>query len=510
MKNRTMWFIVAILMGVSCIGVVVQRYTATSQCASARCSMRTDGHEQAAHCCLAAPSAAIIDWKNTEEVDELVPVLVIGSGSAGLVAAEYCARNGYQVLLVEGDEPGGALTKTSYIDNWPAKEKILGPTLMAELTSSAQGRGVYFMSDTVTAVDFKHWPYRIETNQGAFHALSVIITTGATPRRLGVDGEEQYWGKGVTTCALCDAPFYVNKEVVVVGGGDAAVEEAMQLTSFARSITILVRDKVMRASAAMQERLKGYPSITVRYQTQIAQILGNGSEVTGVMLKMVDGSTQQAKVDGVFLAIGQLPNTTLFKEQLALHNNGYIQLYGRSQATSCAGVFAAGDASDGTYRQAGTAAGDAIKASIDLMRWLHDIGYTAERKAQLELKMISDAHPIGSTPASPETGLHNIESNEELSNILTQNGILLIDCYTNYCPSCKRLLPYLQTLAARFGDRLLWYKANIELITDLRKKPYLVNTAPTILAFNNGTLVGRYAQAVDEQKVQAFVERLLE
>ena len=317
----------------------------------------------------------------------LVPVVIIGSGPAGLGAGIYCARAGLHTLILDGSKPGGLLMGTSDVENWPGEKRILGPALIDKLRAQNQALGVKFVTATVSQVDFQQWPFELTTTDNLkLHALTVIIATGANPKTLQVPGEADYWGKGVSACAICDAPYFKDEQVVVVGGGDSALEEALQLAPHAAQVTILVRGEKLRAAVQMQQRIQAIAKIKVRYRTQIKQILGDGTKVTGIEVceTLADGTEQQNKmaVDGVFLAISYHPNTKLFQGQVALDQAGYIQVSGRTQATSVAGVFAAGEVDDHYYRQAGIACAEGNKAALDVDRFLQRIGFIYYRRGK--------------------------------------------------------------------------------------------------------------------------------
>ncbi len=303
-------------------------------------------------------------------------VVVIGGGSAGYSAAIATTRAGWPTLVFEGSQPGGQLTGTSFVENYPALKKVRGSEIPKTMSDSAREFGAVISNDTITAVDFSSWPFVLTTANGStFHAFSVIIATGATPRMLGIPGEEKYWGNGVSSCALCDCMFFRDKDVFIVGGGDAAVEEALQLSPFAKTVTILVRSNRMRAVNHMQEKLKDYEQVKIVYNKQVTEILGDDETVTG--LELYDTRThkkEHIKADGLFLAIGQTPNTQLFEGQIELLQGGYIAVEGRSQQTSIRGVFAAGDVEDPDFRQAIIAAGHGYQSGLEAGQFLHAIG----------------------------------------------------------------------------------------------------------------------------------------
>jgi len=299
--------------------------------------------------------------------------IIIGSGPAGLTAGMYSARAQLQPLIFEGSTPGGQLMGTTYVDNWPSIPHILGPELMMQMKQQTHTLGARFAARTITRVDFSQDTFVLWDNKNTeYHAHSVIITTGATPKRLGCAGEDTYWGKGVTTCAVCDGAFYKNKPVVIVGGGDTAMENASFMTNFTNDITIIHILDTLTASKAMQERVLNNPSIKIRYMNTVGSIEGNGTHVTGITLtNKVTGETSSVATDAIFIAIGSTPNTAPFKGHIELDNYGYIVLKQFTQ-TSVKGVFAAGDVTDYRYRQAIASAGTGCMAALDAERFLKE------------------------------------------------------------------------------------------------------------------------------------------
>ena len=298
-------------------------------------------------------------------------LVIIGSGPAGLTAALYAARANLSPVLVEGWQSGGQLTTTTEVENFPGFSKgIMGPELMKEMRSQAERFGTEFLTGDVSAVDLKGKLFRLTIDgEQTMETAALIIATGASSIRLGVPNEARLTGYGVSTCATCDGYFFRGKELVVVGGGDSAVEEAIFLTKFARSVTIVHRRDKLRASKIMQDRALKNDKIAFAWNSVVENILGQDA-VLGVRLKnVVTGESTDLPCDGVFVAIGHRPNTDLFVGQLDLDAEGYIRT-SQGTATSVAGVFAAGDVQDKQYRQAVTAAGSGCMAAIDAERFL--------------------------------------------------------------------------------------------------------------------------------------------
>lgn len=303
---------------------------------------------------------------------EKVKVMIIGSGPAGYTAAIYAARANLSPVLYEGIEPGGQLTTTTQIENFPGyPEGVDGTQMMADIRRQAERFGTEVRFGTVTRVDFGCRPFHVEIDgQKEIEADAVIVSTGASAKYLGLPSELKYRGMGVSACATCDGFFYRKKDVAVVGGGDTACEEATYLASLCRKVYMIVRKPFLRASKAMQERVFSTPNIEVLFEYNTAEVLGDESGVTGVRIRHTDGTERTLDVLGFFLAIGHHPNTELFKGQLELDDEGYIRVEPGTSRTSVEGVFAAGDVKDPHYRQAITAAGSGCIAALDCERWL--------------------------------------------------------------------------------------------------------------------------------------------
>jgi thioredoxin reductase (NADPH) len=299
-------------------------------------------------------------------------IIIIGSGPAGYTAAIYSARAELKPLLFEGNQPGGQLTITSEVENYPGfEEAILGPELMERMKKQSERFGTRIEGSEITRVDFSRRPFQLWQDDRLFTSDAVIIATGATAKWLGIPSEKTYQGKGVSACATCDGFFFRGFEVAVVGGGDTAMEEAGFLTRFATKVYLIHRRGELRASRIMQERVRSNPKIQLLLSSTIEEILGDAKGVCGIRLKStLDGTTREIPLKGVFMGIGHEPNTALFRDQLSMNEVGYLNVRTPSSATSVPGVFAAGDVADPTYRQAVSAAGSGCVAAIDAEHFL--------------------------------------------------------------------------------------------------------------------------------------------
>ena len=302
-------------------------------------------------------------------------VLIIGSGPAGCTAAIYAARANLKTLVLAGYEAGGQLMITSDVENFPGfAEAVTGPKLMAEMRKQAERFGAVFKDEDATAVDFTMRPFKATSDSGVHEGRTVIVATGSSAKWLGLPSETKLRGHGVSACATCDGFFFKEKEVVVVGGGDSAMEEATFLTKYATKVTIIHRRDSFKASKIMAARAMNHPKIKILFDTIVEEILGDAT-VTGVRIKDKAGKVSVYPCQGYFSAIGHNPNTALFKGQLHLDEAGYIMQEGEYDTyTSVPGVFVAGDVYDHRYKQAITAAGSGCKAAIDAERWLEAQG----------------------------------------------------------------------------------------------------------------------------------------
>lgn len=301
------------------------------------------------------------------------PLIIIGAGPAGLTAAIYAARANLSPIVIEGSKPGGQLMGTTAIENWPGTSTIMGPELMINMMNHAKKFSTEIVSGSVNKVDLSVRPFQLTLDtKKKFKAHSIIIASGATSNKLGCPGEEEYWGKGVSTCAVCDGAFYKDQSVIVVGGGDSSMESASFLLRNGNKVIIIHIGDKLTASHSMQQRIFNQPNVTIIYNSTVTEIIGNGTHVAkAIVTNQTTHEKQELNTQAVFLAIGLKPNTTIFKDQLELSHFGHIAVRDLVK-TSVEGVFAAGDVQDPKYRQAIVSAGFGCIAALEAERYLSD------------------------------------------------------------------------------------------------------------------------------------------
>ena len=299
-------------------------------------------------------------------------VVIIGAGPSGYTAGIYCSRAGYDTLILSGILPGGQLVNTTEVENYPGFENgIMGPDLMIDMRKQSQRMGTTIVDDEIVDVDFRRKPYKVLTASEEYEGRAIIIATGANPRKIGLEGEETFGGKGVSYCATCDGPFFRNQEIVVIGGGDSAIEEASFLTKFATTVHLVHRRAELRASKVMQERALNNEKIKFHWDSAVIDIKGDEKVRQAVLKNLKTNEEKTLDIGGLFVAIGHTPNTKIFKDQIDLDDEGYIVLKDKTH-TNIEGVFAAGDVHDKNYRQAITAAAFGCMAAIDVDKYISE------------------------------------------------------------------------------------------------------------------------------------------
>ncbi len=447
-------------------------------------------------------------------------VVIIGSGPAGYTAAIYAGRANLKPVVFEGFQagglPGGQLMTTTEVENFPGFPKgITGPELMDLMKAQAERWGAELYTEDVIEVDLSQRPFTVRSEEREFKTHSLIIATGATAKRLGLDNEHEFWSRGISACAICDGatPIFHGAELAVVGGGDSAAEEAIYLTKYGSKVNLLVRSEKMRASKAMQDRVLSNPKIHVHWNTEPVDVFGNG-HMEGVKIRNSQtGEESELHVKGLFYAIGHIPNTSLFQGQIDLDEVGYIVTKPGSPETSLEGVFAAGDVQDHEYRQAITAAGSGCMAAMLAERWLssnaliqefHQVSHTPDN--ELELQPTSNK-----TPTDDEFDLTATrhEGSYSLRKLFHESDRLLIVKYVSPgCGPCHTLKPILNKVVDDFDGKIHFVEIDIDKDREIAENAGISGT-PTIQFFKNKELLKELKGVKQKSEYRQLIENNL-
>lgn len=428
-------------------------------------------------------------------------VIIIGSGPAGYTAAIYAARANLKPVLFEGLQaggvPGGQLMTTNEVENFPGfPQGITGPELMAQMKAQAIRWGTESYTEDVIEVDFSQHPYLVKSNERKLTTNSIIIATGATAKRLRLPHEDQYWGSGISACAICDgaSPLFKGEEVAVVGGGDSAAEEAVYLTKYSSHVHLLVRRDVMKASKTMQDRVLNNPKITIHWHTQPLDVFGENGRLSGIKIQNTQtGAISNLPVKGFFYAIGHTPNTDLFKGQLELDLVGYIVVQPGTVKTSREGVYAAGDVQDHQYRQAITAAGTGCMAALLAERWLSEHNLIQEYH-QTEVDTSVPTETVVTTEAKDTDATFNPDATYHyggyaLRKLFHESDRLLVVKYVApTCGPCRALKPILEKVIDEYQDHVHFVEIDIDAEPEIAQMGQVIGT-PTIQFFKDKQLI---------------------
>ncbi len=410
-------------------------------------------------------------------------VVILGGGIGGLTSAIYLGRADLQPVLIEGQLPGGALSQSHSVQNWPGELEIQGSVLAENLRKQSEMWGAKIVPEEVVSVDFSKRPFLIQTKSMDAHGVvrtiradACIIAMGSQPNFLGVEGESKYWGRGVTNCAICDGNLYRDRVVGVVGGGDAAVVEALYLSKIAKKVFVFVRKGSFKATEKKRiEELLSKSNVTVMYNTEVVEVKGGKESLTHVSLKSKKKLSELA-LDGLFLAIGSKPNTSLFAGQLKLDKQGYIVVK-KGGTASIPGVYAVGDIADPIYRQAITAAGDGAKAALELQQYLSDRpNVEPEGKKKISSKIQNQSSVV------------EIQSEDQFRKEVEENDLVIVDFYATWCGPCKRFAPVFESAAQQLQGRVKFLKVNVDKLGDL-SRDLGIRAMPTTLLFSSGEVV---------------------
>lgn len=438
--------------------------------------------------------------------EETYPVVILGGGVGALTSSLYLSRAGISPVIVEGKQPGGLITQSHLVQNWPGEMEIKGSELAAKLRKQVEENGALLLPEEAIRVDFSKRPFEIVTRsvggtkERILRTESVIIAMGTTPNHLEIKGEvgsDGYWGRGVTNCATCDGALYRDQVVGVVGGGDSAILEALYLSNIAKEVNIFVRKESFKSIEGKRlDELLARPNVKVFYQTSVQEIRGDGSQVKSLLLQKDGESPYELPVDGLFLAIGSKPNTQIFEGALPLDAKGYIILK-HDQETSVPGVYAIGDIVDPVYKQAISAAGDGAKAAMQAQLYL-------DRIDTVQKAIVANQTQKKSVAASSK--VIEVASIEQFKKeVETSKVPVIVDFYAVWCGPCKQVAPMLDRSAASLGGNYKFLKVNVEKMTELSHQ-YRIRSMPTVLVFN--TKGAEIERQIGTDQIESLLQRL--
>ena len=446
------------------------------------------------------------------EQRNVVPVLVCGGGVAGLTAANYLAQANIPVLVAEGLQVGGALAQSDSVRNWPGKIDVPGMHIVKELKEQALAAGVSIVSEELVAVDCKQWPYSCilkNKNTGEerlVKTLSAVMAMGASPHYLGIPGERGdngYWGKGVSNCAICDGALYKDKRVAIVGGGDAAVAEALYLAGIAQEVMLFIRKSYFKGNDVRSiEMLKQHPSVKIFFESELKKIEGDGQRVNSISVySLRNKEYSTVAVDGVFLAIGSSPNSSLLQRSVKCDDQGYV-IVDKAQKTNVAGIFAAGDIADPVYKQAITAASDGCKAALGVIEFLYSVNYRAPLKNNYSTVQHEQVKVV----------IQEVSTVNDLKKILaTEKRPVILDFSAELCIDCQILDDSLAEILKKFNSAVCVYKINLsDTNFNLHEFQKLIpgdsiQKAPTLIFVKNGQEVCRLVEQFSVKEISTKI-----
>jgi thioredoxin reductase (NADPH) len=448
---------------------------------------------------------------NTVEMDEnTFPVIIFGAGFGGLTAGIYLRQANIPVILIAGERAGGAITSSHSVRNWPGEMDIAGWDLAEKVQKHARANNVPMFYESVIDVVFDVWPYKVITKRLTDgktierKALSCIIAMGSTPKFLQVPGEQEYWGKGISNCAVCDGSLYKNKIVAVVGGSEVAVEEALYLSNIAKKVYVFVRSNVLRTQGEMVQEVKEKNNVIFLYNTEVKKIEGDGKQIISVnIFDNVLDKTKQIKIDGLFLAIGSKPNSQIFKGKLELDSDGYV-LVNQYQETSKKGIFAVGDIADDEFRQLVTSASAGCKSAFRAQGFLEEIGYEPKTR---EKKQTKKTLKLQNHVAGQELGWVGFVTNQEEfeQHVLCNERPVVVDFFSPMCLPCKQMLPLFDKLGECFRDDVDFVAIDASKLGNIAQD-YQVYFVPTFILFKDGKEVNRMRGTKNFEEFKKIVE----
>ena len=451
-----------------------------------------------------------------EPAQKPYPVVILGGGVGALTSALYLSRAGVEPIVIEGPNPGGLITQSHTVQNWPGELEITGADLAEKLRNQAVASGAVILSEEVVSVDFLKRPFTITTRSvdepekvHQIQAESCIIAMGTQSNYLGIPGESGpngYWGRGVSNCAICDGSLYKNRTVGIVGGGDAAILEGLYLSNIAKEVHIFVRKGAFKGVEEKRlQTLLASPNVKVHYETTLLEIKGDKNKITHVVLKPKGKEASDFPLDGLFLAIGSRPNTQLFQSSLKLDKNGYIQLE-KDQQASIEGVYAIGDIVDPVYKQAISAAGDGAKAAMQAQKYLSEKPQVLALKSNKKEPVAVSKSKKGTKAVSSMSQVVEIFSMEQFDQELKTSELpVVVDFYATWCGPCKKVLPLIEFSAGHLSGKVKFLKVNVDKFHHLSTS-YQITSMPTVLVFDaKGSVVERKEGTAE---ISALLKRL--
>ncbi len=446
------------------------------------------------------------------------PVVILGGGIAGLTASIYMSQANITPLVLQGPTPGGSITKSDSVRNWPAEMNISGKDLTDKIYNQAIQSGAKINKEIATDVDFSVWPYIIKTKNlesgetDTIKALSCIIAIGTKPIELEVPGEKEYFGKGLSTCAICDGPLYNGKEIAIVGGGYKAMTEANYLSNIAKKVYIIVRKDKLRASGKLIDRIISKSNVEVLYNTTVKNIKGNGKKLSDITIFDQKLNTEKnLKLDGLFLAIGSIPNTQLFKDQIELDSFNYIETK-KYQETSKSGIFAAGDICNPEYKQAINAAGEGALAALSAIHFLEETGFDAKKidNQKTTPTIPSSEKVVKEKPTKQKTTtVVEIKSTKKFEELIAKTETpIVVDFYSTWCIPCQKMMPIINDLAKHFGEKIKFVKINVSQNQEIASM-FDIQSIPTFVLMQKGKEIKRIVGGRDFENFKKMIDENL-
>jgi len=435
------------------------------------------------------------DIKNLYEAKNRTDLAILGTGPAGLSAAIFSARRGIPTFVFQGKNHLGYLKEGLSVENIPGVVADSGINVMKKLEEQARHFGAHFIEDEIEKIDFSVWPRKLYGAKREYSAEAVIVTTGAKSKSLGIEGEGQYTYKGILSCGLCDAHLAKDQDLIIIGGGDCAAERVFQLLPYAKSITLLVRSNEMKAIPTMQMKIKEMPNVKILYNKEAIKFVGNGKHLTGLeVLDKKTGKVDLMPVRWVFLSIGFIPNTSLFKDHLELTDEGYIQVDFATQETSVPLVYAAGNVCDPRYKLAATCIGSATQAAFNACKYITRLPINREMAEKIKNNAFVPEEVV------LQNNVSELQNENDLEDIIKKNKLVLVDFFVSTCSECHRIGTILNSLATKYKDKITFIKVEDTKYTGL-SKIYSIEYVPTLMLFSEGTMIDKIEEQITEQQL---------